>query len=258
MNKIEELYDQYDEENRLLRSRECRVESETTIKYLSPYMKNNKSVLEIGCGTGYYGFYFAGKIKDYTGIDLSARNIRVFQRAINDLKVKNLSCEVGDALSLNQADNTFDVVLNLGPLYHFGEKEAERCIDEAVRVCKKGGILAFSYMNKFGNFVKLCAQEAFVGMYPTETLLENMLNKNMDDEELFFFTTPEKIEESLSRRGLEVLHNLTTDGTTMHHHRIADFRDDEFALWLKFHLATCEEPSIRGLGDHGLIICKKK
>ena len=62
MNKIEELYDSYDEENRLLRSRECKVESQTTIKYLTPYMKN-ASVLEVGCGTGYYAFTFRNVFK---------------------------------------------------------------------------------------------------------------------------------------------------------------------------------------------------
>ena len=257
MNKIENLYDRYDEENRLLRTRESKVESQTTIKYLSPFMKKSKKVLEVGCGTGFYGLYFADKIKSYEGVDISPRNIKFFQKAIKENGSKNLSCRIGDALFLDEANETYDVVLNLGPLYHFSENDAQRCIDESVRVCKKGGIMAFSYMNKFGNFVKLCSQEAFVGRYPTKSLLDNMLKKNVDDEGLFFFTTPDKIEQSLKNRGLEVLHNLTTDGTTMHHHRIADFRDDEFDLWLQFHLATCEEPSIRGMGDHGLIICKK-
>ena len=58
MNKIEELYNEYDEENRLLRSREAKVESDTTVKYLQKYIKKTTSVLEIGCGTGYYAFYF--------------------------------------------------------------------------------------------------------------------------------------------------------------------------------------------------------
>ena len=257
MNKIEELYDKYDEENRLLRTRESKLESETTIKYLSPYIKNKK-VLEVGCGTGFYGFYFSKLVKTYVGVDLSSRNINVFKNAISESGAKNLSCRVGNALHLEEDDNVYDVVLNLGPLYHFDYENSKKSIEESIRVCKPNGILAFAYMNKFGNFVKLCAQDNFVGRYPTKELLSNMLNKNTDDDKLFFFTTPEDIECELKAQNLTILHNLTTDGTTMHHQRIADFRDDEFELWKQFHFKTCEEISVRGMGDHGLIICQKK
>lgn len=257
MNKIEKLYDSYDEENRLLRSRECKVESQTTIKYLTPYMKN-ASVLEVGCGTGYYAFTFRNVFKNYVGVDISSRNIDVFNRAIAQIGSKNISCKIGDGLALDEKNESYDVVLNLGPLYHLDASETDQCIKETIRVCKKGGIMAFAYMNKFGNFVKLCAQENFVGRYPTKELLDNMLTKNTDDDGLFFFTKPEDIEAQLKENDVEILHHLTTDGVVMHHHRIADYRDDEFKLWLEFHYATCEEPSIRGLGDHGLVICRKK
>ena len=258
MNKIEELYDQYDEENRLLRSREAKIESETTVKYLSPYIKKSTSVLEIGCGTGYYAFYFKDKFKDYTGIDLSKRNVKFFQKAIKETNSTNVVAKVGNGLSLNEQDNSYDLVLNLGPLYHLGDEKENKCIAESIRVCKKGGIVAFSYMNRFGNFVKLCAQENFIGRYPTKKLFKNMLKKDTDDDGIFFFTTPEKIEAKLKAAGLEILHHLSTDGVTMHHHRISDYNDEEFQIWKEFHFLTCEEPSIRGLGDHGLIICKKK
>ena len=258
MNKIEELYDEYDEENRLLRSREAKIESETTVKFLSPFMKKTSSVLEVGCGTGYYAFYFKDKFKKYVGIDLSKRNVSVFERAIKDTASKNITAKVGNALKLAEKDNSYDVVLNLGPLYHLGGENGNKCIAETVRVCKGGGMCAFSYMNKFGNFVKLCAQENFIGRYPTKKLLKNMLQKGTDDEQVFFFTTPEEIENKLKSFGLEIVHHLSTDGTTMHHHRISDYNEEEYQLWKEFHFATCEEPSIRGLGDHGLVICKKK
>ena len=258
MNKIEELYDTYDEENRLLRSREAKIESETTIKYLSPYVKKTTSILEVGCGTGYYALFFKDKFKNYTGIDLSKRNVKVFQKAIKDTQSENIVAKVGNALKLEEESNKYDLVLNLGPLYHLGGENGKKCIEESIRVCKKGGIVAFSYMNKFGNFVKLCAQENFIGRYPDRKLFKNMLQKNTDDDGIFFFTTPEEIEGKLKSAGLEIVKHLSTDGVVMHHHRISDYNEAEFQIWKEFHFLTCEEPSIRGLGDHGLVICKKK
>ena len=257
MNKIEELYDHFDEENRLLRSRESKVESETTSKFLAPYMKGAK-VLEIGCGTGFYAVRFLKDYSSYTGVDISSRNIRVFNQTLSKYDNKNVSAKIGDALSLDEQNETYDVVLNLGPLYHLNQAERQKAIKESIRVCKKDGILAFAYMNKFGNFVKLCCQEQFVGKYPNKKLLDNMLKKGTDDEEIFYFTSPDEIEDLLKKNKLTIEHHLSTDGVTMHHHRIADFRDEEFMLWLEFHMATCEEPSIRGMGDHGLVICRKK
>ena len=257
MNKIENLYEHYDEENRLERTRESSIECLTTLKFLSPYLNKSTKVLEIGCGAGYYGLQIKNKIKSYTGLDICQRNIKEFELAIKETNSKNLKAVLGDALCLPFENEKYDLVLNLGPLYHLNKKNAEKSINESIRVCKKNGIIAFAYMNKFGNFVKLCAQECFIGLYPTHELLENILKHNTDDEGLFFFTTPEEIEAMLKSAGLKILKNLTTDGVTMHHHRISDFRDDEFNLWKEFHFATCEEPSIRGMGDHGLIICQK-
>ena len=44
-------------------------------------------------------------------------------------------------------DNTFDMVLSLGPLYHlYSREEQERAIDEAIRVTKENGIIMFAYI----------------------------------------------------------------------------------------------------------------
>ena len=43
-------------------------------------------VLELGCGTGYYGMYFADMCAEYTGIDITPENIEIFNRKIKEKK----------------------------------------------------------------------------------------------------------------------------------------------------------------------------
>lgn len=39
-------------------------------------------MLEIGCGTGYYGFYYADKCQEYLGIDIVPDHIALFKQKI--------------------------------------------------------------------------------------------------------------------------------------------------------------------------------
>lgn len=66
-------------------------------------------------------------------------------------KLNNISCQLGDAANLeNIDDNSFDVVLCLGPMYHLPPSERETVIAECERVCKNGWLPAFAYINKTG------------------------------------------------------------------------------------------------------------
>ena len=57
----------------------------------------------------------------------------------------------------------------------------------------------------------------------------------------------------------EKLHNLTTDGIgEMLAERINNLSEEEFDMWLKYHLSTCEREDLIGYGSHILYIGKKK
>ena len=47
-------------------------------------------------------------------------------------------------------DNTYDVTLVFGPLYHLYEAdEVNKAIDEAIRVTKKNGVILFAFISVF-------------------------------------------------------------------------------------------------------------
>lgn len=74
-------------------------------------------------------------------LELVQDNIEVFKNNIEE--GMNIRVEQGNALNLSgYEDNSFDVTLVLGPLYHlFKKEEQEAAIREVVTVTKKGGII---------------------------------------------------------------------------------------------------------------------
>jgi len=57
---------------------------------------------------------------------------------------------LGDARELPFRDETVDVVLLLGPLYHLGEaRDRARAVREAERVCRPGGLVFASAISRY-------------------------------------------------------------------------------------------------------------
>ena len=57
--RVKTLYEIFDEDQRLNRSKAARVEFLTTVKYLDGHLKEDANILDIGCGTGEYSLYYA-------------------------------------------------------------------------------------------------------------------------------------------------------------------------------------------------------
>src|SRR5574344_938974 len=103
MENKEEVIAAYVSGNEVDRAKEAGqygMEFRNTKKILSGYISKDKSVIELGCGGGYYGMYYADSCHDYLGIDLSPKNIKVFQNLIKEKGLKNVKAEVGDATDL--------------------------------------------------------------------------------------------------------------------------------------------------------------
>lgn len=152
-----------------------------TKKIPNNYISNDKRVLEIGCGGGYYAMHYAELCQEYVGIDLSPVNINVFQNLIEQNRYHNVKAEVGDATDLcNVTDNSFDVVLCLGPMYHLNPKGRAKCMAECARVCKPGGIIAIAFINKTGVIAKFAPAFGWDKVL-TAKIDDHVLTKGIDD-----------------------------------------------------------------------------
>lgn len=106
---------------------------------------NNKSILDIGCGTGGVEVVLAGEfdIDKVTGIDVEPQLVERTQRLVDK---KGLSSKVEVKLvepgPLDFANDVFDIVFSKDSMIHIPDKGA--IFKEILRVLKPGGVFAAS------------------------------------------------------------------------------------------------------------------
>jgi len=98
----------------------------------------NKSVLDVGCGSGRYSFALR-KLGCYpvVGIDYGSKGIEIAKDIVRKSKIDGMHFERGDVLSLPYPNNYFDFVFCNGVLHH--TEDMRKGIEEIVRVTKSNG-----------------------------------------------------------------------------------------------------------------------
>lgn len=255
-----DFYNNYDEENRLL-SKYGNVEFLTTMRYIEKYLKPDDQILEIGTGTGRYSHALAGQGYKVDAVELIEHNIDIFQQ--NTKKNENVTITQGNALDLSVfPDNTYDITLLLGPLYHLYSKEDKRqAIKEAIRVTKMGGIIFAAYVISDGCLL----DEGFkrgninVAEYIEKGLLDSKtFASKSEPKDLFELVRKEDIDDLMTVFQTTRLHYVATDGCALFMREAIDNMDKEtFDLYLKYHFVTCERQDLLGITSHSLDIFRK-
>jgi len=111
---------------------------------LSLELKDGDNVLEIGCGNGYYLSLLnrLGKRINLTGVDNDKLALTEAKKIIDDSKVK---LNFVDAAKLSFLANFFDKIIMSEVIEHV--QDEKKCLSEAYRVLKPGGIFALTTCN---------------------------------------------------------------------------------------------------------------
>ena len=252
-------YEHYDEDGRLL-SKHGKIEYITTMKYIEKYLKPGMRVLEIGAATGRYSHALAQKGYEVDAVELIEHNIEIFKQ--NTLPGEKVTITQGNAMDLSMwGDNTYDITLLLGPMYHlFTTEDKLKALSEAIRVTKKNGVV----------FVAYCMGDASVLSYGfIRGEIFNIIEKCMLNTETFdTFSHPwdifelyrkEDIDQLRQHFNVTELHFVASDGYTNHMRETVDHMDERtYEMYVKYHLATCERPDMIGYSHHTLDIFKKE
>ncbi|MBQ6060468.1 MAG: class I SAM-dependent methyltransferase [Clostridia bacterium] len=259
MNYLEEYYNSFNEEERLL-SRHGQVEYLTTMKYIHQYLEGmtNPEILEVGAGTGRYSVTLAKEGYRVTAVELVARNLEVLRSKLDG--TEPITAMQGNALDLSALpDHAYDMTMLLGPMYHLYTREDKlQAMREAIRVTKPDGYILVAY----------CMNEAAVIGYGFVRNHAKELRKSLvtpdwhcisEPKELFELVRTEDIDSLDAEFPVKRLGLVATDGASHYLRECIDAMDDEvFGLWLDYHFSVCERQDLVGASNHTLDILRKK
>ena len=111
------------------------------VKMLTSHLHQGQSVLELGCGTGYFTRELAATRAEVTAIDISPELLAV---ARQECSSGNVRFAIQNAYAMTFPDETFDSVVGSSVLHHL---EIEAALREIQRVLKADGSIYFTEPN---------------------------------------------------------------------------------------------------------------
>ncbi len=217
-------------------------------------------VLDVGGGPGTYAAWLAAAGYDVRLVDASPLHVR--QAA--ELAAGRFSVEEGDARDLGAADESYDAVLLLGPLYHLTARDDRlAALREARRVLRSGGLIAAAAISRFAS-----ALDGVYGGYLSDPRFWPIVQRDLVDgqhrsasEELPAFTTayfhrPDELAEEVSAAGFELEALLGVEGPAW---LLVDRWDDPLAREDILQVARLleREASVIGTSPHLLAFARK-
>ena len=260
MNYLEEYYNHYDEEGRLL-SRHGQVEYLTTMRYIKACLEgvSAPNILEVGAGTGRYSVALAKQGLHVTAVELVEHNLEILRSKLDG--TEPIVTMQGNALDLSLfPENAFDLAMLLGPMYHLYTKgEKLKSLTEAVRVTKPGGHILVAY----------CMNEPTVIQYVFglnklhEVMDLNMLTPDWhcisEPKDVFELVRTEDIADLDASVPVKRIKLVATDGATNYKREYIDAMDDDtFSKWMDYHFTICERQDLIGASHHTLDILRKE
>ncbi len=247
LSNIEKHYNKHPEDLRLLR-RHGIVEFETTMHHLRRFLHPDSNLLDIGAGTGRYTSALMAEGYRVKAVELVRRNIEVF------LKREPLAYVVqGDARHMPFiSDDTADVTLLLGPLYHLiGDGEKQKALAEARRVTKPGGLIFVAYLMNEYSILSYCFDEDRIGGLLKRGAVDNNFHIKAQPDELYDYVRIDDINRFNESVGLERVTIFSPDGAADYMRtRLNRMSEETFAHFIEYQKCISERADLIGAGSH--------
>jgi ubiquinone/menaquinone biosynthesis C-methylase UbiE len=225
------------------------------------------TILDVGGGAGAYAFWLSDLGYDVHLVDATPRLVDVAQSRNASATRPLRSCRVGDARALDVGDESADVVLLLGPLYHLTDAaDRDRALREAGRVLRAGGALFAAAISRWASVLdgisrELLADAAFQRIVDRD--VREGRHENPTTRPGYFTTAyfhrPEDLRSEIAGAGLEVAHVYGIEGPGW---ILGDF-DERWrdaarrSLLMEAARLVESEPAMHGSSAHLLAVARK-
>ena len=166
-------------------------------------------VLDVGGATGIHAAWLAEAGHRVHVIDPEPH---VEQAA----RLPGVTAEVGDARALDRADDSADVVLLLGPLYHLEDPaDRARAVAEAVRVTRPGGVVVGAAITRYASMLDMTALGRLGDDAVLSSVRETVRTGRHDPAIGFttaYFHEPDELRAEFGAAGLEDVAVVAIEG----------------------------------------------
>ena len=255
-NSVKKYYNNYNEDARLTRKSRL-PEYLLTMEYIEKYLFDGAKILEIGAGTGRYSIALAEKGYDITAVELVPHNIEIMKKKVKPKY--NITIFEGNAVDLSfLEDETYDIVLLLGPMYHlFNDDDKHAAISEAIRVTKKGGVIYTAYCNNETRMYKMFYKKRVLGLLNSGEINKEFHFKANSGMVFELYRKPE-IDELMKDYSVTRLHFVGVDMLSyLHSNKLDRLNKREFEEYMKYLHTICERDDLTGFSIHMLDIFRK-
>ena len=253
MTILEKYYNKIHEEHRLT-TRHGTVEFLTTMHYILSLTRPGNKISDIGAGTGRYSVELCHRGYDMTAVELVPHNLEILRA-----KHENIKTWQGDARDLHfLEDETFDITLLFGPLYHLhGDEEKLKALNEAKRITKKGGYILVAYVMNDYSVLQYCFKEHHWKEVADKGGLTPDFHTVCGEEDLYDYVRLEDIDRLNKAAGLERIKIISADGAADYMRReLNEMSEEEFQAFCKYQLSIAERPELVGAGSHTVDIIR--
>lgn len=255
MNELEKYYCKFNEDKRLL-SRHGQVEFAVTMKYIKEIIAERKGlqIIDIGAGTGRYSVPLAEEGHAVTAVELVNKNVSQIK-----MKSDKVIAKQGNALNLKFKDNTFDIALLFGPVYHlFSHEDKLKAIEEAKRVTKPGGhILVMYLMNEYAVITYAFKEGNLKSCLESGKLDENFQCQTTL-EDLYSYVRLDEINKLANNASLSRVKVIAVDGATDYiRPTLNSLSEEDFKIFIDYQTSIAERPELLGASSHVMDILQK-